>query len=83
MQPGLESDHSSPFSVDVNFVWSYTSTPPYFFIAWCLRKHGDNLMISLPLSKYTAYRTANPYSDYLNNRPGKELKSSVFWDVTP
>jgi hypothetical protein len=23
-------------------VWSYTSTPPYVFMAWCLVKHKDN-----------------------------------------
>jgi hypothetical protein len=25
---GREVDHSSPFSAEVNNVWSYTSTPP-------------------------------------------------------
>jgi len=30
--------------------WSYTSTPQYVFMAWCLVKHRDNLtfILSLP-----------------------------------
>jgi hypothetical protein len=32
-RPGLEADHSSPSSTEVNNAWSYTSTPP-------IRLHG-------------------------------------------
>jgi hypothetical protein len=32
-RPGLEADHSSPSSAEVKNEWSYTSTPPYVFIA--------------------------------------------------
>jgi hypothetical protein len=35
-----ESDHSPPSSAEVKNAWSYTSTPPYVFMAWCLVKHG-------------------------------------------
>jgi hypothetical protein len=27
-RPGLEGNHSSPSSAEVNIAWSYTSTPP-------------------------------------------------------
>jgi len=39
-RPGREADHSLvPRSKNE---WSYTSTPQYVFIAWCLVKHRDN-----------------------------------------
>jgi hypothetical protein len=41
-RPGREADHSPPSSAEVKNVWSYTSTPQYVFIAWCLVKHRDN-----------------------------------------
>jgi hypothetical protein len=40
--PGSEGDHSSESSAEVKNVWSYTSTHPYIFMAWCLVKHRDN-----------------------------------------
>jgi len=39
--PGHEADHSPLSGAEVNNVWSYTFTPPYVFIAWCLVKHRD------------------------------------------
>jgi hypothetical protein len=42
--PGREADHSPPSSTEDNNVWSYTSTPQYVFMAWCLFKHRDNLI---------------------------------------
>jgi len=27
-------DHSPPFSAEVKNEWSYTSTPPYIYMAW-------------------------------------------------
>jgi hypothetical protein len=41
-RPGREADHSPPSSAEVNNVWSYTSTPQYVFMAWCLIKHREN-----------------------------------------
>jgi hypothetical protein len=41
-RPGREADHSPPSSVEVKNAWSYTSTPQYIFMAWCLVKHRDN-----------------------------------------
>jgi hypothetical protein len=33
---GREADHSPPASAEVNKLWTYTSTPPYAFMAQCL-----------------------------------------------
>jgi hypothetical protein len=33
---GREADHSSPSRAEVKNAWSYTSIPPYVFMAWCL-----------------------------------------------
>jgi hypothetical protein len=33
---GREADHSPPASAEVKKMWSYTSTPPYAFMAYCL-----------------------------------------------
>jgi hypothetical protein len=40
-RPGREADHS-PSSAEVENVWSYTPTPQYVLMAWCLVKHKDN-----------------------------------------
>jgi hypothetical protein len=42
-QPGREADHSPPASAKVKNVWSYTSTPKYRFMAWCLIKQQIRL----------------------------------------
>jgi hypothetical protein len=47
-RPGREADHSPPSSAEVKNAWSYTSTPPYVFMAWCLVKHRDNFTLPLP-----------------------------------
>jgi hypothetical protein len=38
-RPGSETDHSPPSSAEIKNTWSYTSTPQYAFMAWCLVKH--------------------------------------------
>jgi hypothetical protein len=38
---GREANHTPPSSAEVKNAWSYTSTPPYVFMEWCLVKHGD------------------------------------------
>jgi len=40
-QPGRETDHSSSSSAEVMNECSYTSTPQYALMAWCLVKHKD------------------------------------------
>jgi hypothetical protein len=41
-RPEREADHSPQSSAEVKNTWSYISTPPYVFMAWCLVKHRDN-----------------------------------------
>jgi hypothetical protein len=50
---GHEADHSPLSSAKVKKAWSYTSTPPYVFIAWCLVKHRDNFTFNLPYTHFT------------------------------
>jgi hypothetical protein len=38
-----EADHSPPPSAEVKNVWSYTSTPSYVFMTWCLVKYRIRL----------------------------------------
>jgi hypothetical protein len=41
---GRETDHSPASSAEVKNAWSYTSTQPYVFMAWCLlvvKHRGD------------------------------------------
>jgi hypothetical protein len=40
-RPRREAEHSPPSSTEVKYAWSYTSTPPYVFMSWCLIKHRD------------------------------------------
>jgi hypothetical protein len=42
-QPGHEADHSPPSSAKVKNMWSYTSTPQYNLMAWCLIKQWMHL----------------------------------------
>jgi hypothetical protein len=44
-RPGCEADHSPPSSAEVKNAWSYTSTPQYAFMTWCLVKHRDNFTL--------------------------------------
>jgi hypothetical protein len=44
-RPGYEPDHTPPSSAEVKNEWSYTSTPQYVFMAWCLVKHTDNFTL--------------------------------------
>jgi hypothetical protein len=46
-RPGREAVHSSPSSVEVKNVCSYTSTPPYVVKALCLVKQRDNFTVDL------------------------------------
>jgi hypothetical protein len=41
--PHYSVQYSPPFSAEVKNAWSYTSTPPYAFIAWCLIKYRIRL----------------------------------------
>jgi hypothetical protein len=42
-RPGREADHSPLSDAEVKNAWSYTSTPQYVFMAWCLVEHRGNV----------------------------------------
>jgi hypothetical protein len=47
-RPGGEADHSPPSTAGGSGnAWSYTSTPQYVFMAWCLVKHRDNFTFTI------------------------------------
>jgi len=45
--PGHEADCSPPACEEVKNVWSYTFTPQYIFMAWCLVKHRATFPLPL------------------------------------
>jgi hypothetical protein len=49
-RPGREADHSPPSSAKVKNAWSYTSTPQYAFMAWCLVKHRDTFTFTFTVN---------------------------------
>jgi hypothetical protein len=57
--PGREADHSPPSNAEVKNAWSYTSTPQYVFMAWCLVNHRDNFtflhLILVHMYKYNTF----------------------------
>jgi hypothetical protein len=52
-QPMRAADQSPPSSAKVRNAWSYTPTPQYVFVAWCLVKHRDNFTSYLTLRYLT------------------------------
>jgi hypothetical protein len=44
-RPECEADHLPPNSAEVKNTWSYASTTPIVFMAWCFIKHSDNLTV--------------------------------------
>jgi hypothetical protein len=41
-RPGREADYPPTSNAEVKNAWSYTSTPAYIFVTWCLVKLKDN-----------------------------------------
>jgi hypothetical protein len=48
-RPERKADHSPPSSAEVKNAWSYTSTPQYVFMAWCLVKHRENFTFTFTI----------------------------------
>jgi hypothetical protein len=47
---GESTDHSPPPSTEIKNAWSYTFTPPYVFMEWCLIEqevHRDNFTFTV------------------------------------
>jgi hypothetical protein len=53
-RPGRETDHSPPSSAKFKNAWSYTSTPHYVFMTWCLVKLRDNFTLYSAFVKLVA-----------------------------
>jgi hypothetical protein len=50
-RPEREADHLPPSNAEVKNAWSYTSTLPYVFMAWCLIKQWIRLLTAWYLIK--------------------------------
>jgi hypothetical protein len=55
-----EADHSPPSSAKVKNAWSYTSTPQYVLMAWCLVKHRDNFTFTSYTKMFWTLCTETP-----------------------
>jgi hypothetical protein len=65
--PWVETDHSPPSVTYVNNAWSYTSTRPYVFMAWCLIKHRYSFNMSYGV-------------EYSHSNPKNILIATRIWD---
>jgi len=63
MELGHEANHWPPTSVAVQKVWSYTSTYPHFFMAWCLLGIGNTFSITF-IFQLVVYFSILEYSNY-------------------
>jgi hypothetical protein len=59
-RPDCEFDHLPPFNAEVKNAWSYTYTPQYVFMEWCLFKHRDNFIFTL--LQFMGF----PYTDHIS-----------------
>jgi hypothetical protein len=59
-RPVREADLFPPFSAVVKNAWSFTSTPPYVFMVWCLVKHRNNFIYLFNI--LTAKRLCNEFA---------------------
>jgi hypothetical protein len=48
--PGRKAEHTPPTSAEVKNAWSYTSTPQYVSVAWCLVKHRDKFTFTFTIN---------------------------------
>jgi hypothetical protein len=53
--PVCEADHSPPSTAKVKNAWSYTFTPQYAFMAWCLVKKAHGQLYLYHTCMLTAY----------------------------
>jgi hypothetical protein len=78
---GHEADHSPPSSAKVKNVWSYTSTPQYFFMAWCLVKHRDNFTFTFTFYLLLSIFFTSLPSVLWQNTVIKMDLCTVLWDT--
>jgi hypothetical protein len=67
-RPGREADHSPPSRAEVKNASSYTPTPQYVFMAWCLDKHSDNFIFTFqPQRNRQLGRSRHRWGNILKN----------------
>jgi hypothetical protein len=76
--PGREADHSPPSSAEVKNAWSYTSTPQYAFMAWCLVKHRDNFTFTF----YTYENDVRNLQILFNFLKVTKAWRGIYWSLT-
>jgi hypothetical protein len=82
-RPRREADHSPPSSAEVKKPWSYTSTPQYAYMPWCLVKHRDNFTAMVKeraggtLLQVFAETVINSEIKCFDITPGKFLEKNV------
>jgi hypothetical protein len=72
-RPRREADHSPASSAEVKDAGTYTSTPPYVFMAWCLVKHRYNFTITLDKT-YSKVHVGKHLSDALSVENGLKTR---------
>jgi hypothetical protein len=72
-----KTDHSSPTRAKVQNVWSYTSTPPYIFMVWCLIKHRDSFTLPYQISTQPLYVTPLQATGVVSWK--EIMKWSIIW----
>jgi hypothetical protein len=72
------SDHSPPSSAEVNKAWSYTSTPQYVFVVWCLVKHRNKFTVTYLIPAYIQLTERG----HLRNTPLEQLCTKPIDAVT-
>jgi hypothetical protein len=88
-RPEREADYSPPSSAEVENAWSYTSTPQYVFMAWCLVKHRDNFtlfystnrMLQVPEQFYSLLSSPTTQYKHLRNTQENVCKTGPWWTL--
>jgi hypothetical protein len=66
-----------PSSAEVKNAWSFTSTPPYDFMAWYLIKHKGNFTFYF----YNTYIFMTCFQNFLNTK-SEPIQRDAWWNST-
>jgi hypothetical protein len=77
-RPGREADHSPSSRAEVKNAWSYTSTPQYVFMAWCLVKHRDNFTFTFTHLEVHRVRYFRRHTECIYGRKFWRSLASIF-----
>jgi hypothetical protein len=76
-RPGREADDSPPSSAEVKNAWSYTFTPQYVFMAWCLVKHRDNFTFFYFICFVTLFPEDSLIKTYIKTMKDDTFNSAI------